>query len=224
MDYNLKYPKIKEIFDTDIIFIRKYIGDTITLFNNEYDNAYNDFLAEYDIANDEIPGTMYRQIMSVHPELNFFGGFSPHLLKKTSLIALYSIFEELLKTFCELAQKNLNLKIEPKDLNGSDIEKYLKYLKKVVEIDFSKMDLEWKEINDYRHIRNCIVHNYVNINESKNRDVLNKIINSNKFLSLVEDTGELYINHEDYLYSFIDLIEKFIKNLINEFELKMPSR
>lgn len=219
----IKYRRIKEIFDTDIKYIRKYIDETIVLFDNEYENAYNDFVAEYDLEHEEMPGSAIRQIMSVDPDLHFFGGFSPHFMKKSSFILLYSILEELLKIFCELAQKKLHLNLKPNDLQGSDIEKFYKYLKKVAEIDLDKTEKEWGEIMDYRQIRNCIVHNYSNINNysNKEKDTLKQIINSkNSCLSLWEETGELFINHEDYLYRFIDLIEIYIDNLILEFEKK----
>jgi hypothetical protein len=214
---NNKFGRISKIFELDVALIRKYINDTIILFNNEYDNASNSFTAEYDLEHEDLHGSAIRQIMSTDPDLSFFGGFSPHFLKKSSLIALYSILEELLKAFCDLAQKELELKVKPNDLQGNDIEKFYKYLTKVVELDLDKKEKEWREINDYRQIRNCIVHSYSNINYSFQKDSLRLIINSNKYLSLWEETGELFINHEDYLYRFIDLMEIYLDNLILEF-------
>lgn len=92
---NNTYQKIKDRLNIDLSLIRRYIDISIVNFQNEYDNAYNDFIAEYDLMYEDTPGTIVNQL-NADPDLRFFGGISPQLLKRTSLIALFGMFETLL--------------------------------------------------------------------------------------------------------------------------------
>lgn len=220
MRSTIQYKRIKEVINKDLKNIRRYIDITSNFLENNFWDAYGSM--ENEFMQIGIPYTDSRKIMESDSDLIFFGGISHQFFYKSSFISVYNIFEHSLKSFCDLAHKVLTLKIEAKELNGNDIDRYYKYLDKIVGLDVKKINHIWEELNSYRLIRNDIVHENSDVHQSKNKEQLIRIINANKYLTIREETGEILIKQIEYLYNFIDLLEVFLNQLVTEFEKRIP--
>lgn len=220
MNTKIHYKRIKEVINKELQDIRRYIDVTNTFLENEFWDAYNSMEDEF--MQTDISYSDSRKILENDSDLIFFGGFSSQFFLKSSLISIYNIFEHSLKSFCDLAHQILLLKIEAKELNGNDIDRYYKYLDKIVELDIKGIDHNWKQLNTYRLIRNNIVHDNSDVLQSKYKEQLIRIINADENLTIRKETGEVMIKQIDYLYNFIDLLKKFLDRLLTEFEKKIP--
>ena len=117
----------------------------------------------------------------------------------------HSMLEVYLKWLCEKLKSINGNPIGISDLKGnSDLEKGKLYLKKIYEIDFSRLEPEWSFLNDMRKIRNQIIHNNGKF-KTKDSEIL-RIINQ------IPELGRLW----DDIYPELDENE--------EYEIKISSK
>ena len=109
----------------------------------------------------------------------------PNILRKSLFLAVYTLAEAELVHVCRSLKEQKNLLLSLSDIyarGGNIIEKVKKYLQGLAGISFPDTS-EWREMDDYRKLRNCIVHRQGSLT-SKGAD---------KYL---RDT---YIPHQPYL-------------------------
>jgi hypothetical protein len=83
-----------------------------------------------------------------------------NLLLKSFIVSLYTTVETHLAQKCRRVQQEFGYALSWKDLAGNGIAQSTSYLTKVHGIAFStETSPEWKQIQDIRRLRNCIVHN-----------------------------------------------------------------
>lgn len=150
-----------------------------------------------------------------------FTSFLPQTQRKSLLISLYSYLEYSLNQLCKLYDNNENnyvlhtLKIHKND-RRSVIEKSVDYLKKEISLPIDKSSQIWKHIEDFRRIRNIIVHNNGCLKDSSGNDHKD----ASKIRLIIK--REMYLNGVDnifllngYLIEMIDRIKSFFRH-INE--------
>lgn len=85
-------------------------------------------------------------------------------LSQSFLITIYGRFEYHLNVLCEVVKSALGLGISYSDMNGSNLDKAVKYLEKSVGIDIreknSSNQSDYESIICWSRLRNIIAHNY----------------------------------------------------------------
>lgn len=140
----------------------------------------------------------------------------PTFAYNSTLVSQFSFFESRLKILCELDQSKNFSPIKLSDLAGKDIDKCKKYLQKVVGLNFSDVQNNWKKITDIQNLRNNIVHNASVIpNDPHYNDIIN-IIKSDKRITFSEQDRNFYINDISFLKNFNQLILDVFTWLVNK--------
>jgi len=82
----------------------------------------------------------------------------PRILRSSFFVSAYSLLEYKMAVICIWLKKDKQLPIGWGDLNGNTLNQFKLY-SKLAGLDITYDDQNWQEINNYRRIRNCIVHN-----------------------------------------------------------------
>lgn len=146
--------------------------------------------------------------------------------RNAQIIQLYSFLEITLKRGCDRFSLFKKTEYKVDDLKGNnDIDKIKKFLKQSVKVDFSKLNPEWQFIDNFRQVRNLVVHHKSII---KNRDVennkdknFNNILNFSKGRFQLKQYTSLSNKHEIIFDNpiFLNEIILNIKNLIQKISL-----
>lgn len=159
--------------------------------NDEDDSNYN-----YDYSN------FIREIEFVYLRLHRYA----------SILAVYAYLESSMSEICHQEQQNLRISISAEDLKGEGIVKFQEYLKKIAQLDISKINDSWSHLLKINLIRNCIIHCNGNIENSKKRDQLIKIISTTKEIETIE--GSLINLSPDFVKESIFHVKKFLIFLV----------
>lgn len=86
-------------------------------------------------------------------------------------------------------------------------------------LDFSVLDELWDKIDKYRRVRNVIVHNGGNIREIPAKPLSKQptysLVSDHPFIDLNSSTGLIFVKDWRYVEQMIELIGKYLKQLIN---------
>lgn len=149
----------------------------------------------------------------------------PATFNNSTLLTLYSFFEYNLKALCHTMNQQNKYNLTVDDLSGGNyIEKSKKYLRLVVGIEVDKFSADWKMIEEYQQIRNCIVHNNSNIIKKANpihQQPLYNYVHNSAYLDLDSNKGTFTIIDHQYLLDFCDVIERYIICVIREINPKI---
>lgn len=144
---------------------------------------------------------------------NLFNIHFPNLQRRSALITLFSIFECELNEYCNFLQETLSLNLGYQDINGRGIDRSIKYIEKVIEVDISSLQPIRDEIKTIQFIRNFIVHQggelIFNSNERAVNDVLKFIEQKRPLLS----TEDGFTIKAGYLMYVITLMEEYFSKL-----------
>ncbi|MAO07561.1 MAG: hypothetical protein CL596_02480 [Alteromonas sp.] len=138
--------------------------------------------------------------------------------RNAQIIQLYSFLEDVLKRGCDrfAHYKKTDYKVD--DLKGNnDIDKIKKFLKQSAKVDFSLLNPEWKFMDDFRQVRNLIVHHKGLI---KNNDTVN---NSDKKFNSIKNfsKGRFMLKNyasSDYKFEIVFDNPSFFKEVIRNIE------
>lgn len=130
------------------------------------------------------------------------------LLIQALFVSGFSYFENFMKSIARQIEREKNHKIKLKDLKGDGLlDVYRKYVYLIGEYDFASSDqIEWKKINEFKKIRNVIIHDYGTINESK-LEIINKhnlFFGPNKKMIRIRDVNFL----DDFINTSVNYMEK----------------
>jgi hypothetical protein len=128
------------------------------------------------------------------------------LMRESFFISLFAYFENKLISECRSLKPNVIL-LDIDDIRAGDvIERVKKYYTKVLRVKFPTNSAEWETIQDYRRIRNCIVHAHGSPDEmkdKKDRVQLQRFVNKNENIRLIrkevepisfaKSNGDIYI-------------------------------
>lgn len=169
----------------DYIELQNFIEKHIETNQKEIDKGYdliddiedeNEWNLAIDKFDEELGNDLYR-----------FNHEFPNRTRYFLITQTHSMLEVYLKWFCEKLKSINGNPIGISDLKGnSDLEKGKLYLKKIYNIDFSRLEPEWSFLNDMRKIRNQIIHNNGKFS-TKDSEIL-RIINQ------IPELGRLWDN------------------------------
>ncbi|MBF2709023.1 hypothetical protein [Flavobacterium soyangense] len=144
-----------------------------------------------------------------------------YLFYNSIFINLFSLFEiqfvKLGKICEELSESDLKIK----DLKGtSDIDTIRKYMNLVCKLDSAKSSEKlWADIEEFRNIRNAIVHNENQLNKTKTKN-LNSIRGMRKLkqhkIEYFQEEVSFKINNVEFLKDFTTTSEEYLGVLIKE--------
>jgi hypothetical protein len=129
-------------------------------------------------------------------------------MRASYLVSLYSYLQNKLISECHSRKTDL-ISLNVRDIRGrNELDQVTKYFTQVLRVNFPENAPEWKNIKNYRIIRNCIVHARGRIDELRDNGELNQlqdfvskqpnvslIRNKDDIISSFKSDGELYIHH-----------------------------
>jgi len=129
----------------------------------------------------------------------------------SSCLLIFSVFESILKEFCEEIERNNEFTIKIKDLRRSDdLTLYKNYLTKVYQINFESLNPSFTKIKHQKIVRNRISH--------RNGKATTNEIQIVDGLELMND--KIIITSKSYFIYLINLIDDFFKKLLIEIDKK----
>ncbi|HFK1771018.1 MULTISPECIES: hypothetical protein [Bacillus] len=149
----------------------------------------------------------------------------PQIARYSLLTSIYSYTEEWSLDACRKAEAALGLSPTKLDYIQSAKEDGLE---SSVKIDFSGLQQEWQIINDFREVRNCIIHSRGNINNQYYKK-------GNKLQSLQAAVGRLTSEgvslQQDDIYleekvcaEFIKAVSRFFEEIYLQIERKVKAK
>lgn len=140
------------------------------------------------------------------------------ILLNSSFIASFSIFEVMFKDVCRLAAYKFSQRFES-DFN-TGIEKCRSYLVKDLRVNISDLGDYWKNLVQYRELRNCIVHHDCRI--VKNSTNTLAFLRKSEYVNIkkVRNKQEYIFEFADrqFINEFLDCASEFLANIL----LKLP--
>lgn len=133
-----------------------------------------------------------------------------NILWKSCFVSLYTYLETSLMHRCQWQRQRIGITIDLKDMAKSGLERSMLYLEKVVRIKFSRgTSREWSDIQNYRQLRNCIVHNQGVLDENvEHREKLARYLRNKSTISL-DINNEILLSRE-FCEETIETIERFL--------------
>ncbi|MDX9697634.1 MAG: hypothetical protein RBT49_17715 [Bacteroidales bacterium] len=154
-------------------------------------------------------------------EIETFSLYSYHfdwLLLQALFISGFTYFEVFMKSMAEIVEKEFanKSKIKLNDIKGNGhLDTYRKYLFLIGEIEYANENLkEWKDIQEFKLIRNAITHDYGIIKKK-----LNKIIEHDLFLGKNENF--IRIRKISFLEDFVKISTSYMNMIVEELDNKI---
>ncbi len=198
-----------EFFENYLYMMESFIESQINDCNRELENYPKDYEPNYDqtyqIGEMIVKGDpVAEDIREINDRTDELENYS-NLLRKSYFISLYTFLESRLDRECiQRGKYNSDTKIKLKDLNGRGITRAKTYLVKVLGSNFPfGTSTEWKEIQGYRELRNCIVHSNGEVAGTK----LENYIEKHDGLSF-DSSGWVFLT-KDYCTTVLTTINKF---------------
>jgi hypothetical protein len=149
-----------------------------------------------------------------------FGYWVPKLAHYSIIVLLNSVVETQLLAYARSVGKQQKSAFDPKDLNGSPLEKSILYLKRISGLDLGQ-NARWPALRDVQFLRNLIVHrsgkvgdeNIEQVNQMQKRYSGGVSIDHNPYM--IEKDSELRISIH-LCRSFAREVELFFKDLFKE--------
>lgn len=181
----------------------KFTADKNRLMQN-FNESITDLSDEEIIEIEEYYADDYQHIEEVQVSL----------YRKSTLVSLYSFLEHSLNDLCGYQYRRYEFAVEVTDLRGEGIVRARDYLIKLIKVDFSLLNDEWRYLMEFNKIRNCIVHSDGDINQSRSKKSLHEIVNSREGLELQHEKF-IKISRE-YVDFIITKIEVFMAKLYSQ--------
>jgi len=148
----------------------------------------------------------------------------PRILRSSFFVSAYSLLEYKMAIICRWLKKDKQIAISWGDLRGSTLDQFKLYCK-FAGLDLTYDDQNWQEINNYRRIRNCIVHNRSLIKGSREEKELHAYTESK---NIIDDTliGLSIRPHaqialtEGFCKEVTKTIWAFLKKVLDAYELQ----
>ncbi len=131
---------------------------------------------------------------------------------------LFSFIESRVKQLCSIVDDEFEFNIKPDDLSesGGYFSKYIKYLNKVYGVDISAIENCLKQIDEYKKLRNIVIHSRFSYNHKKAQNI--KLSHFEvKPLGL---DGKFRITNKNFLIEFISITQDFLVTLVRSCDLR----
>lgn len=163
------YTPIQHVYYTldELRYYRDYIN-RFERFLKDENQAYELFLSDSD------------EFFRLGPLFNFESNHSynlsigfPNTHGRSTLVSLFSFYENSLNTLCEVYQEHMSLDVGFRDMADKGLTRARLYLIKIVGLSFPT-NSDWATILKIQRIRNNVVHSYSEIQET-DKDLLSDI-------------------------------------------------
>jgi hypothetical protein len=125
---------------------------------------------DYEAEHEEYYEPSPRQVEDqLRDRLDEIDGFA-NLLRSSFFVSLYSFLESRLKKECQ-SRKSAHIAATLSDISGhkNELDRFKKYFAEVLQIYFPGDTTQWQEIQNYRVLRNCIVHTRGTLSDFKKK-------------------------------------------------------
>lgn len=225
-DLDLQWKEQKE--EAKILFEKLYEE------NEDLDDETRYFSAKAESGLDEVEQLQNYEAELIQDKYNaFFDSFS-----KSILIATYSNIEAKIKALCDVYSSIYSKKIIYDDLkaNGGYLNTSIKYLTKVLDLDVTNLEQYRSKIDDYRKIRNQIVHNNSEYSSAGELREIKKIVGKfDEKIALAPGTTSvpfvlletkydkrniLVVKKKEFVLDFIDISLDFLEEVIWQVDIR----
>ena len=167
-----------------------------------------------------------------------FEYYFPNLLRRGTLITLFSFFEHELNQLCELFATTQKMNVVQTDSKDRGIDRSRHYLKKVMPLPIANNSVIWQEIKSIQKVRNVVVHNDAKLDPKADDKGVIEIVKRAKYLSLASENDRDIKNDElsvyelevlevnileGYLTHVLDTCDSYCSELNKAIELSEPS-
>ena len=134
------------------------------------------------------------------------------LLYNSMFLTIYSTLETEFNKICTICQRTEGFKLKYDDLAGGNYLKQSKdYLTKVVDVDLSIVNEEWKKLKIYQVLRNSIAHKKGKFITTMEHQI--EFVEKTKAISVEPKTKNIIIESEEFLNDFIDISVSFLMKI-----------
>jgi len=137
----------------------------------------------------------------------------PQYLRKSSILIIFSMFEDKLNAFCDSMAEYKKSALRFSDMSGRGIERSKNYLSKAIGMNFPSSTSEWEKITKIQKVRNVLAHTSGYLDEQRHKDIL-EIADENRHLEVGSFARNEIIIKPEYILEFLSDIEAFYKNMI----------
>lgn len=135
----------------------------------------------------------------------------PELYTKSFFVMIYSYIESTMKYFATALESHRQCEIKIDDLKGRGINLYKTYFEKVQSLPM-KNSKSSQKIDDYRKIRNFIVHNNSRLDNTANAKHIKRFAKMNPTLLSIAPQDEIKINDQTN-HDFLNAVELYLSEL-----------
>lgn len=136
------------------------------------------------------------------------------MLHATIWVMMAFFFEKEMRNLCGLMENIFKTNVSLSDLSGNWVERYRKYILKVIGLPIVPSDTMWQDLMGFYEIRNCIVHNLGELEGYPKRKVIEQFCLRNKAPKIINGTlifnDDSSINCQGIIGSFIGCMEDAI--------------
>jgi len=139
----------------------------------------------------------------------------PKTLEASLFITLYAFLESRLVQLCEIVRVKGGYYLGISDVKGKGITAAQIYIKKAARLPFpDNKSSDWDDINSYRRVRNCIVHQGSNVrkDDEKLKNAIGHLVTKRPLVKLVGENIEL---SNGFCLEFVQSIGRFVNGLFD---------
>ncbi|WP_423128480.1 hypothetical protein [Gaoshiqia sp. Z1-71] len=148
-------------------------------------------------------------------------GLNNYIYYNSLVLSSYSVFEHSLKLICNFIDKYFVLPEKFIDKPIDILGNCMKYIKRTQLVDFGDTEIDkiYMQIKKVNKLRNLIAHYNGNLIKDRSKP-LKKQTNYNLFKSdkrlIIIGNGQIYIDNDEYISSFVEESEKFLNLIIKQ--------
>jgi len=158
---------------------------------------------------DENSNSYYLHLIDFYSERHHeIAKLFPHNFRASFLTQVISVIESELKKICDHFGHHKNQLFKIDDMRGTDdLEKCKDYLKRIADINFEELSIQWQYIKNCKSLRNKIVHQDGRI-KRKDEQLMNFIKGSSSIE--VQESPSINDNDIEFIITDNKLIEKLL--------------
>lgn len=151
----------------------------------------------------------------------------PALYRNSTLLTIYSYFENQLYQLCETISQNTEGIPKFEQPKGNYIGSCKKYLTSSFGLNLNHKNILWHKITDYQKVRNAIAHSHGSVYTMKGKKIeeqpLYKIIQKTPAIELDGNSGNFKIINDQYLVDFCDITNEYLNVVLQLAEDKLKT-
>lgn len=131
-------------------------------------------------------------------------------MRYSFVVLMHTVFETRLRAFCSDMQRERRIPIALAEVRGSPIDQARTYLTKLATLPIGIIP-EWQNLRSFQKVRDCIVHAYGHVTESRDQSEIRKLVAKGIGLT-VGDHGRLVLT-KSFCGEQLSCLERFFHSL-----------